>query len=370
MADPASGEPAEPGGRPGFRPWREAWTQALYGDKGFYRRVEGPGGHFETSANAGGGVVEVLAAALAALARRHGCTTVVDIGAGRGELLRALAVVGPPRGVSAPDPGIPGPGADTWLGLVGVDVVPRPESLPASIRWLQSPGGAELPAELDRLENTLVIAHEWLDVVPCEVLEVDPDGVPRLVEVAIGRDGDGTERLGAPAGPDLLAWCARWWPVDDAAPGTRVEVGRARDAAWAGLVARVRSGVCLAVDYGHLAGERPPTGTLAGHRAGRLVHPVPDGSCDITAHVALDSLTPGVPTTQRAALRDLGVDGRLPPLSRTGGDSAARAVYLRDLRHAAAAGTLLDPGGLGGFGWLVHEVATGQPEPAPARVGR
>ncbi len=347
--------PDPPGG---FRPWRQAWSEALYGERGFYRRDEGPAGHFETSANATGGETELLAAAVRTLARRHGCTAVVDVGAGRGELLRALA---------ASDSGHPGDPAAP-LQLLGVDVVPRPAGLPPAVRWLESPGGAALPAGLTGLTDTLVLAHEWLDVVPCDVLEVDDRGAPRLVEV----DGSGRERLGALADEGQLAWCARWWPVAGSPPGSRVEVGRSRDEAWAALVGQVRSGVCVAVDYGHEVADRPAAGTLAAHRAGRAVPPVPDGRCDLTAHVALDAVREAgaSPATagrsslgsQRDMLRELGVDpGRPAPT----GDTAA---YLRGLRRAAAASTLLDPGGLGGFGWLVHEVATGQARTGPARV--
>ena len=152
--------------------------------------------------------------------------------------------------------------------------------------------------------------------------------------------------------------------------GARVEVGLTRDQAWAGLIARVRSGVVLAVDYGHLANGRPPNGSLAGHRSGRVVTPVPDGSCDLTAEVAWDSVMAArSPTTvrpelagQRAVLRELGVDGTRPA---PGADTAA---YLRDLHRAGAAATLLDPGGLGGLSWLIQPVAIGQPEPPPARL--
>jgi SAM-dependent MidA family methyltransferase len=347
----------------GFRPWRDAWAEALYGVHGFYRRTEGPRGHFETSANAPGGVTGLLAEALLELARRHGCHRVVDLGAGRGELLHTLA------------------GGAQELELLGVDVVRRPADLPPSVGWVLSPGGAELPSELVDLEAALVVAHEWLDVVPCDVLELDGAGQLREVEV----DGAGTERLGPRATAELEDWCARWWPVAGLAPGVRVEVGLTRDRAWADLLARVRSGVVLAVDYGHVATGRPPRGSLAGHRSGRLVPPRPDGSCDLTAEVAWDSLigsrTPtrqrGVISdgrlpqsselgpelvSQRAALRALGVDGARPAPA---GDTAA---YLRDLQRAGAAATLLDRGGLGGLSWLIQPVAIGQPEPPPARL--
>ncbi|MCZ9338904.1 hypothetical protein NGM37_14085, partial [Streptomyces sp. TRM76130] len=75
------------------------------------------------------------------------------------------------------------------------------------------------------------------------------------------------------------------------------------------------------VDYAHTADARPPFGTLTGFRGGRETRPVPDGSCDITAHVALDACAtacalPGARLlTQRAALHALGLSGARPPLA-------------------------------------------------------
>jgi SAM-dependent MidA family methyltransferase len=355
---------------PGWRPWREAWADALYGEGGFYRRAEGPGGHFETSANAGGGVLDQFAAAVRTLARQHGCTTVVDVGAGRGELLRALAGDAGRRG---------GAGADGEPRLLGVDVVARPPGLPPDVGWLTAPGGEVLPADLTGLDGALVLANEWLDVVPLDVLAVDAAGTARLVEV----DATGTERLGRPLDPaddqdrDALAWCRTWWPVEGSRPGTRVEVGLSRDRAWADLVGRVRSGVCVAVDYGHTHASRPPTGTLAAHRSGRAVLPAPDGSCDLTAEVALDSLGAGELASQRDMLQRLGVDAGLTFPHDGGGGGSAEAsappdpsAYLLELQRSSAAAVLLDRGGLGGFGWAVSVVAIGQPDPATARVVR
>ena len=92
------------------------------------------------------------------------------------------------------------------------------------------------------------------------------------------------------------------------------------------------------------------------------MRPIPDGSRDITAHVALDACaaagatagaTQTVLTTQRAALRALGLTGRRPPLSLADRDPAG---YLAALRRAAGEAELTDPAGLGGFGWLVQAV--------------
>ena len=121
--------------------------------------------------------------------------------------------------------------------------------------WLRSPGGGALPPELTDLDDVLVVAHEWLDVVPCTVAEVVAPG--RLAVVLVDpRHRRGVDRGGAPT-DDELAWCARHWPVDGLPVGARVEVGLARDLAWRDLVGRVRNGTLLAVDYGHTAGDRP-----------------------------------------------------------------------------------------------------------------
>ena len=310
--------------------WREAWHSALYGRGGAYRSPAGPALHFTTATH--GPLGAVLAEALGLLADREGARHLVDVGAGRGELLGAL------RGIR-PD-----------LRLTGLDVVDRPSGLPDDVGWLVSPGGADLPEALRDLDDVLVVAHEWLDVVPCTVAEVVAPGraCVVLVDPATGEESHGPE-----PDADDLAWCARHWPVDDLPVGARVEVGRARDAAWSGLVGRVRRGTVLAVDYGHTREDRPLHGTLVGYREGTLVPPVPDGTADVTAHVAVDSLDADEVTTQRCALHDLGLRATPPPhaLSRT--DPAG---YLASLARSSAVSALTDPGGLGAFAWVLRRV--------------
>jgi SAM-dependent MidA family methyltransferase len=89
---------------------------------------------------------------------------------------------------------------------------------------------------------------------------------------------------------------------------------------------------------------------------------VPDGSCDLTAHVALDACaaageaagaTGTVLTTQAEALRALGVAVARPTRELAVADPAG---YLAALAHAGEAAELTDPAGLGGFGWLVQPV--------------
>ena len=308
--------------------WQAAWQEALYGSRGFYRSAAGPSGHFSTATHGGPG--EVLGAALARLARDNGLTHVVDVGAGRGELLGHLYAAQPA------------------LRLTGVDVVARPASLAASVGWLVAPGGPDLPDELSHLDGALVVAHEWLDVVPCPVAEVDDRGVLRhlLVDPVTG-----AESRGDPVGGDDLDWATAHWPTDT--PGERVEIGLPRDRAWADLVSRVVRGVVVAVDYGHRGGDRPTAGTLTAYRRGQQVAPLPDGTCDLTAHVAMDSLDHDELVDQRTALRGLGVDGRTPPIELAGSDPRA---YLKALASGSAAAALVAPGGFGDFLWAVKRV--------------
>lgn len=318
-----------------MRSWERAWHDALYAAGGFYHQPAGPSGHFTTATHQPLG--PVLAGALAALARSLGARRVVDVGCGRGELLAALAE------------------ADPSLGLLGVDVVARPKVLPAAIGWLRSPGGGGLPDELAELEGTLLVAHEWLDVVPCPVAQVDAAGLLRGVLV----DGNGREKLGEPLTAADAAWAERWWPTQ--APGSRVEIGRTRDAAYRDLVSRVRSGAVLAVDYGHLRSDRPAGGSLTGYRRGRVVEPVPDGSCDLTAHVAMDSLGADEVLRQPDALRELGIRPTNPPHSLARRDPAA---YLQGLARASAERALLQQ--FGDFWWALTRV----PQPTAAEGTR
>jgi SAM-dependent MidA family methyltransferase len=315
--------------------WREATGQALYGEDGFYLRPEGPRGHFRTSAH----VSPRFAAALASLARAAGLGQVVDMGAGRGELLRQLRAL---------DPG---------LGLCGVEVAPRPVDLPADVRWER---------EVPETSGALLVANEWLDVVPVDMVESTADGL----RVVLVDPRSGAETLGPPPGGPDEDWVRRWWPLDGAPLGDRAEVGRPRDEAWAAAVSRV-SGVAVAIDYAHTAAQRAagrfPGGTLAAYRDGRLVDPALDGSCDLTRHVALDACaaaaagaTETLRCTQREALRALGVGGDRPAYALAATDPAG---YVRALARAGEEGELVARGGLGDFTWLVQGVGTAIPEP-------
>ena len=150
----------------------------------------------------------------------------LDLGAGRGELLAALAGL---EEEAAP------------LRLHGVDVVDRPALLPPRVDWTRADRGVPYGA----FERALVVAWELLDTVPCPVLEVDEEGRPRLVLV---EPATGRERLGGVPSEADLRWCERWWPLEGLPEGSRAEVGTRRDAWWTGhvrLLARLGGGVLL-----------------------------------------------------------------------------------------------------------------------------
>lgn len=320
----------------GWSRWRAATERALYGPGGFYVRPDaGPAGQFRTSVHASprfaAALLRLIDTVDAALGRPDPLP-VVDVGAGRGELLTALL------------------GRDR-LRPVAVERAPRPAGLPADIRWRD-----DLPEPFEGV----LLATEWLDNVPVDVAQVDGAGTPRYVLVD---PATGDERLGGPVTDADAAWLATWWPLDGAPPGTRAEIGLPRDEAWAAAVRRVRRGLALAVDYGHTRGTRPALGTLTGYRAGRQVPPVPDGSCDITAHVAFDSVAGSggrgyKMISQREALTALGAGGGRPPIALASSDPAA---YVRALASASAAAELTDPAGLGGHLWLIHPIGVDAP---------
>ena len=129
-------------------------TGALYGTGGFFTAGAGPAAHFRTSVHAS----PLFAAALLRLLHRIDSALghpprldVVDVGAGRGELLSALhtAVSGVDADLAA------------RMRLTGVEVAGRPDGLPAGIGWRDAvPDGIV----------GLLLATEWLDNVPLDVV--------------------------------------------------------------------------------------------------------------------------------------------------------------------------------------------------------
>ncbi len=288
------------------------------------------------------------------------------------------------------------------LRLTAVELAPRPDDLPAEIAWSD-----EIPSGV----VGLLVATEWLDNVPLDVAVHTGDTWRYLLVDPL----TGEESVGGQVSPEDAEWLATWWPVpggdlaehDVSLPGQtgtgspgstgsgfraarpaegssltarsrsgcpetptarRAEIGRTRDQAWAEAVRKVDRGLAVAVDYGHLRENRPVDGTLTGYRGGRQVPPVLDGSCDVTAHVAMDSVASAGERvaqcayalgSQREGLRALGADGGRPPLSLAASDPAG---YVRALAAASAVAELTDPAGLGGHWWLRQPVGI---DPAP-----
>ncbi|NUT32260.1 MAG: hypothetical protein HOV79_04200 [Hamadaea sp.] len=301
-----------------------AMERALYGEEGFFRR-ERPSDHFRTSVSASPLFAVAIARLVAEVDKALGHPDpldVVDVGAGRGLLLgQVLDLLG----------------RDPRLRPQAIEMAARPPGLDDRIGW-----SSVLP---ERITGVL-LATEWLDNVPLDVAEVDAAGVLRH------RLTDG--RLGEPLDDADARWVAEWWPVTQ--PGEVAEIGRTRDAAWADAVSRLAAGLALAVDYGHTRKDRRPT--LTGFRDGREVQPRFDGTTDVTAHVAVDSIAAGAAVgvhlmRQEEALRALGIDGARPPLDLASRDPAG---YVRALSRASRAAELTAAGGLGDHWWVLQPV--------------
>ncbi|MGC4850278.1 SAM-dependent methyltransferase [Micromonospora sp. DT15] len=415
--------------------WRDAMSQALYGPGGFFVAGTGPADHFRTSVHASPAFATALRRLVAEVDSALGHPPrldVVDVGAGRGELLLALRRLLASEGAVGVAVGVSGEPAHSgrsglippWAGspetltptaaarplgeepslvaarpslaervrFTAVEYAPRPENLPEEINWV-----SEIPEGI----TGLLIATEWLDNVPLDVAMHTEDGW-RYVLVD---PTSGAETIGELVRPADHDWLTRWWPhyssttdgsstAPSALPGAtsgsesgfgaarpaegssltarsrpgcpetphRAEIGRTRDETWANAVGKISRGLAVAVDYGHLSEDRPVDGTLTGYRGGRQVPPVPDGSSDVTAHVAMDSVASAGAAVarcayslvlQREALRALGADGGRPPLSLAGTDPVG---YVRALAAASTVAELTDPAGLGGHWWLRQPV--------------
>ncbi len=300
-------------------------SEALYGEGGFYLTAGAPGRHFRTAGQAApwAAAIHRLAVRVADALGSTAAFSVVDVGAGGGELLTGLAELAPP----------------SW-SLVGVDPAPRPPDLSERVEWQPEPPDAVVG---------LIVAVELLDVVPVDVAVRDPDGV-RLVTVSPA----GQEQAGELVAGRDAQWLGAWWPTPEL--GDRAEIGWPRDDLWHALTSRLTRGAAVGIDYAANP-SRDTGGTLAGYRDGRQVAAIPDGRRDLTAHVLFESLRADgdVVLSQRAALQSLGVLGRQP---RYDGDPAG---YLDGLAAAGQAAELLDPSGLGDFTWLVHCVGIEPP---------
>ncbi len=257
-------------------PWRIAWERSQLGADGFYRRADTRSrDHFRTSSHVG----EPLALAMCALlgdidARLYqpARLDLVDVGAGEGELLSAVVTAS--RDFEWSD----------RLRPLAIDVRPRPNHLNPAIGWLEGLAPDVVPAGL----RGLLVASELLDDVPCDVVVTDDYGDRRVVLV----DSAGRESVGECASPATTEWLD-WWRAASRQPGARAEVGTTRDRMCRELVDRVEHGMAVFIDYSF--NDEPFTQpTLVGYQHGRLVRPIPDGRCNLTAHVELRSCAAAV----------------------------------------------------------------------------
>lgn len=150
--------------------WRDAMSRALYGPGGFFVAGTGPADHFRTSVHASPAFATALLRLVTEVDAALGHPSrldVVDVGAGRGELLHALlASVGVAVGVSVrslrdePSSGTVRPSLAERIRFTAVEYADRPEDLPEEINWT-----AEIPTEI----TGVLLATEWLDNVPLDV---------------------------------------------------------------------------------------------------------------------------------------------------------------------------------------------------------
>lgn len=333
-----------------MKSWSAAWSQAA--QRFWSEQV--PVDHFRTCA--GTWIAQTVAQRLISVDRWLGHPdrlTLVDVGAGDGELLRLV-------GDAMPDD------VRGRLHLVGVDVrelkvVGSEVDVAGDIEWhrVWAPSDMTLEPVVG-----MVMAHEWLDELAVDVVERDSDGVDRLVVV----DEESREHLGPPLddadecavyGVDARgarAWMDRWWPLEE--PGDRAEIGLPRDRAWQWLTRLLECGLVLATDYGHVSDERRGHhrwGTLVGYRSGRVCAPVIDGSVNLTAHVALDSCVDAVPGTTLTTQRDM-----LGPMSGSIGDPVNVRDFAQGIAAHSSLAQLRDPAGLGAVGWLQWQKQCGE----------
>ena len=208
----------------------------------------------------------------------------------------------------------------------------------------------------------VLVATEWLDNVPLDLAEVDEAGTARYVLVD---PLSGEEQLGEPLSAVDAAWAARWYGgASHGRPAPASNLVARGTPPGPDAVATLRRGLAITVDYGHTRDTRPAGGTLTAFHGGRQVPPVPDGSRDLTAHVAIDAVRAAVrrsrvrpPGSRRSALRcpswgstAPGRRSTMPAPIRPG--TCAR--WPRRLRRPSS----LAPDGLGGHFWLLQPVVS------------
>jgi SAM-dependent MidA family methyltransferase len=342
----------------------------LYGDGGFFSSGDGGAGRrrdFVTSVEIGPLFGAVVARALDAEWERLGRPdpfVVVEAGAGRGALARAVLDAGPrclpclryvcverSDGLrAASEDLLP---VEPATNVFGPIVESDPDE-PAEV----VPGGGPVVVVLDDLPMVpvagVVLANELLDNLPFRLLE-RRDGA--WCEVLVALEGDRLVELVIGAPPELAVEADGLAP--DAADGDRIPLQHEATAWVRRALSVLERGRLVVVDY-----AAPTTASLASrpwgewlrtyraHRTGG--HPLDDpGLQDVTCEVAVDQLHPR-PSSDRIQadwLRAHGVDG----LARRAREVWHERAHLGDLEALKArsrvgeADAITDPAGLGAF---------------------
>ena len=331
-----------------MEPWVKAWTRSA---NTFYSG-QWPADHFATAPSHSTAVAEGLVHHLTHVIEHlhdggyFGVIDVCEVGGGDGTLMTQVLDI---AGQQHP--------AVAFRAKV-IELRPRPPQLASTIEWIHGPMHTHLPESI----RGLIFAHEVLDDVPLTLAQFDASLTLRQVMV---NAATGDEELGEPISANDREWVSRWWPHQSA--GGRVEIGAARDQTWAAIASTVSTGIAIAIDYAHTQEQRSlgslALGTLTGFRDGYACQPVPDGSMNITAHVALDACAvaaeqacaPLPVTTVLVSQRDaLGVLDRsaAPPQSP---HEALVAIAQHSQRELAR-----DSSSFGAFTWLIHHIGMGR----------